>query len=68
MSMETITTETRLADLRTGWRIWCRLGDESDCLTPDQRYGYALAAEANEGGGNRPTIAEAHYLTAGDLP
>lgn len=66
--MTTTTTETRLADLRKGWRRWCRLGDESDCLTHDQRHGYALAAKANEGGGNRPTIAEANYLTTEDLP
>lgn len=64
----TTTTTDRLSDLRKGWRIWCDLGDETDCKNADQRRGYMLAAEANKGFGDRPTGSEAQYLTEGDLP
>jgi hypothetical protein len=60
-------TEARLQDLRTGWRKWCDLCSADECTNPDQARGFALAAEANDGGGNRPTKREANDLTAADL-
>jgi hypothetical protein len=65
----TNTTEARMSDLRTGWRIWCNFGDESDCTNADQLAGYELAADTNANSfGDRPTCGDAKYLTASDLP
>jgi hypothetical protein len=66
---ETNTTEARLKDLRTGRRIWCNFGDESECTNADQLAGYQVAADTNANGfGDRPTRGGAKYLTADDLP
>jgi hypothetical protein len=68
LNTEMSASDVRLQDLRAGWCMWCRLCSAEECRNADQAHGFALAAAANDGGGNRPTTREALYLTAANLP